>query len=384
MAIMYNLLQLPPLSLYIHIPWCVRKCPYCDFNSHTSDKTLPETQYVNALLSDLDAQLSFAQNRPLQSIFFGGGTPSLFSANAIKNILNGVRKTIPFTPHIEITLEANPGTFEQDKFQAYRQAGVNRLSIGIQSFDPTHLKNLGRIHGKQEALIAASKAQQAGFDNFNVDLMHGLENQNTAQALADLQQAIDLGAQHISWYQLTIEPNTAFYKSPPIIPLDDQLADIQQAGEQLLADNGFIQYEVSAFSKLAKQSEHNLNYWQFGDYIGIGAGAHGKITLLEQQSIQRQWQTRSPKDYLDSHKAFTSGHRLISVDERPLEFMMNALRLNQGFSLELFEQHTGLPYSHITSSTNALIDKGLLQKSSRHITPTTLGRRFLNDLLEAF
>lgn len=378
------MLTLPPLSLYIHIPWCVRKCPYCDFNSHTSEQALPEARYVDALLADLDFQLAYIQGRELHSIFIGGGTPSLFSAKAIARILQGVEHRIPFSRDIEITLEANPGTFEQEKFAGYRAAGVNRLSIGVQSFNQQHLKNLGRIHDGEEALLAASKAQAAGFDNFNIDLMHGLSEQSAEQALQDLQQAIDLGAPHISWYQLTIEPNTAFYKSPPIIPNDDQLADIQQAGESLLAQQGFQHYEVSAFSQQGQHSRHNSNYWQFGDYLGIGAGAHGKITQLAQQHIKRQWQTRSPADYLSKQNDYSAGSRLLSAEELPLEFIMNALRLHQGFSIALFQQRTGLGFEAIATAINTLSHKQLLHRSGNNIATTALGRRFLNDVLAAF
>ena len=377
-------LTLPPLSLYIHIPWCVRKCPYCDFNSHTSQTELPEAQYVSALLANLDEQLPFVQGRELQSIFFGGGTPSLFSAPSIAAILNGVNQRIHFSPNIEITLEANPGTFEQEKFAGYHTAGVNRLSIGVQSFNAQHLKQLGRIHSNDEAIAAASKAKAVGFDNFNIDLMHGLQDQTTEQALADLQQALDLSATHISWYQLTIEPNTAFYKSPPIIPADDQLADIQQAGEDFLASHGFVHYEVSAFCQANRQSQHNLNYWQFGDYLGIGAGAHSKVTVLSDQKIFRHWQTRTPKDYLDSNKAFQAGSRALTSDELPLEFMMNTLRLNQGFNSDFFAQRTGLNLDVISTELIDLQSKGLLQLTNNYVMPTELGRRFLNHMLERF
>lgn len=378
------MLLLPPLSLYIHIPWCVRKCPYCDFNSHTTDQALPETDYVNALLSDLNFQLKSVQGRSLHSIFIGGGTPSLFSAQAIAAILQGVEKLIPFSTNIEITLEANPGTFEQEKFKGYRSAGVNRLSIGVQSFDDSHLKNLGRIHGGEEATFAVSKARQAGFENFNIDLMHGLTDQTPQQALNDLQKAVDLGAQHISWYQLTIEPNTAFYKSPPIIPNDDQLADIQQAGEELLLINGYDHYEVSAFSKPNRRSQHNNNYWQFGDYIGIGAGAHGKITHPKQQLINRQWQTRAPNDYLAKQNDYSSGSRTLSAEELPIEFIMNTLRLNKGFSKQLFLDRTGLNFSTIEPTISTLIFKQLLVINNDVVHTTDLGRRFLNDVVAAF
>lgn len=380
--------QLPPLSLYIHIPWCVRKCPYCDFNSHTSDTALPEQEYTRALIEDLTQELSQVQDRPLHSIFFGGGTPSLFSAQSIDTLLCEVQKRIPFADDIEITLEANPGTVEQAKFSGYHNAGVNRLSIGVQSFNPKHLQTLGRIHNREEAIQAVATARHAGFDNFNLDLMHGLPDQTCADGLADLQQAIDLGPTHISWYQLTIEPNTAFYSSPPILPKEDQLADIQQAGEQLLAQHGFKQYEISAYSQAGLMSRHNLNYWGFGDYIGIGAGAHGKITQLETQAIQRYWKTRAPADYLNSHrvagKEYRAGHRALSADELPVEFMMNALRQTEGFITADFNARTGLDISAVTPTLAKLTERGLLEQTPDRIKLTELGSRFLNEVLTEF
>mgnify|MGYP000454026944 CR=1 FL=1 len=375
--------SLPPLSLYIHIPWCVRKCPYCDFNSHTTDN-IPEQDYVAALLADLDQELPFVQGRQLQSIFFGGGTPSLFSPRAIKKILIGAAERIPFSPNIEITLEANPGTVEQEKFTGYQQAGVNRLSIGVQSFNTSHLKALGRIHSNEEAIKAALSATQAGITNFNIDLMHGLPDQTAGQALSDLRQAIELNPTHLSWYQLTIEPNTAFYSSPPILPEDDQLADIQQAGEELLKVSGLNQYEISAYSRLGKQAKHNINYWEFGDYIGIGAGAHGKITSLTEQSIHRRWKTRTPKDYLAADKNALAGSKAISPGELPLEFLMNALRLNEGFDKNIFQQRAGLYFSVIASSIEKLIQQKLLQENGQVISTTEVGRRFLNTILLEF
>ena len=378
-----HLRSLPPLSLYIHIPWCVRKCPYCDFNSHTSNH-IPEQDYVTALLSDLDEELIFVQGRKLHSIFFGGGTPSLFSAKSIAEILSGVEKRIPFSPGIEITLEANPGTVEQQNFIGYQQAGVNRLSIGVQSFNNLHLKALGRIHNHNEAINAALAAKKAGIENFNIDLMHGLPEQTADQALQDLQQAIDLGPMHMSWYQLTIEPNTAFYSSPPVLPEDDQLADIQQAGEELLSASGFQQYEISAYSQKEKQAKHNINYWEFGDYLGIGAGAHGKITHLKEQTIHRRWKTRAPKDYLDQEKLFLAGQKQLLTGELPLEFLMNALRLNKGFSKTLLQERTGQEFSAIETSIKKLIDKKLLREKEQTISTTNLGRRFLNTVLLEF
>lgn len=381
-------LQLPPLSLYIHIPWCIRKCPYCDFNSHTTE-LIPEQDYIKALQQDLISELEGGEQRPLQSIFIGGGTPSLFSAESIAQILFFTRQHLDFAENIEITLEVNPGSAEQEKFYGYRRAGVNRLSIGIQSFNETHLQALGRVHNQQEALCAAASARQAGFDNFNLDLMHGLPQQTREQALEDLHQAIALQPSHLSWYQLTIEPNTAFYSAPPQLPADDQLADIQSAGEQRLAASGFEQYEVSAYSQLGSQSRHNLNYWLFGDYIGIGAGAHGKITGHNSGQLQRNWKTRTPKDYINAQGKRLAGSRVLGSDELALEFMMNTLRLSQGFDLALFSQRTGLDNSAIEAPLAKLCADGLLQRSvnqagSDAVCPTPLGRRFLNDMLAVF
>jgi putative oxygen-independent coproporphyrinogen III oxidase len=375
--------QLPPLSLYIHIPWCLRKCPYCDFNSHTT-AVIPEADYAKALIADLDQDLLHVQNRPLQSIFFGGGTPSLFSAKIIGFILSEVEKRITFSSDIEITLEANPGTTEQSKFSGYRSAGVNRLSIGIQSFNSSHLNLLGRVHDGDEALNAFFTATKAGFDNINLDLMHGLPEQTPAQGLADLRKATELEPKHISWYQLTIEPNTAFYSSPPILPSDDQLADIQQAGEQLLAEKGYQQYEISAYCQPDRQSRHNSNYWLFGDYLGIGAGAHGKITSLSTNIIHRRWKTRSPRDYLATGNKFLAGEKAIAAEDLPLEFMMNSLRLTGGFDQHFFKQRTGLEFTAIKKTIDKLVTEGLLDCGNNIIKPSTTGKRFLNTLLMEF
>ncbi len=383
--------ELPPLSLYVHIPWCVRKCPYCDFNSHAvgtnshaAGPDIPESDYIDCLIEDLQQELTLVQGRQLQSIFFGGGTPSLFSGAGIGRILEQVEQHIAFASDIEITLEANPGTVEQHKFSDFRQAGVNRLSIGIQSFNSEHLHALGRIHNCDEAIHAVESARKAGFDNFNLDLMHGLPRQTTAQALADLQQAMDLQPSHLSWYQLTIETNTEFYSQPPVLPSEDSLADIQQAGEQLLAAHGFQQYEVSAYSLPGKQARHNLNYWQFGDYIGIGAGAHGKLTELDRQQIVRRWKTRLPKDYLSADKAFCAGSKAVPDDELAFEFVMNALRLNHGFSPAQFEQRSGLPLGIIQHQLSDLSRRQLLSHSNDRIQTTALGRRHLNSVIERF
>ncbi|MBA1188329.1 radical SAM family heme chaperone HemW [Pseudomonas entomophila] len=377
------LMTLPPLALYIHIPWCVRKCPYCDFNSHTAGPELPEQAYVDALLADLEQDLPAAQGRPLTSIFFGGGTPSLFSAEALGRLLRGIEARIAFSPDIEITLEANPGTFEQDKFKAYRQLGINRLSIGVQSFQQAKLQALGRIHDGGEAVRAAGMAQAAGFDNFNLDLMHGLPGQSLEEALGDLRQAIDLGATHLSWYQLTLEPNTVFWNQPPALPEDDILWDIQEAGQALLAEQGFAQYEVSAYARPGRAARHNLNYWSFGDFIGIGAGAHGKLSYLDGR-ILRTWKTRLPKDYLNPAKPFQAGEKRLPLDELPFEFLMNALRLTDGVDAQLFTERTGVPLAQLDSARREAEQKGLLRVEPQRLVATPRGQLFLNDLLQYF
>lgn len=378
------MLQLPPLSLYLHIPWCVRKCPYCDFNSHKAGSSLPETAYVNALKQDLRESLHHAQERKLSSIFIGGGTPSLFSPEAIAEILSFAEQSLGFHEDIEITLEANPGTFEQEKFSGFRSAGVNRLSIGIQSFSDLQLQQLGRIHGRREALAAISMAKRAGFSNINLDLMHGLPQQTPIDAQQDLMTAIDLEPSHISWYQLTIEPNTEFYSRPPELPVDDALADIQQMGEQLLARAGFKQYEVSAYAQAGQASQHNLNYWQFGDYLGIGAGAHGKITQPYDQQIIRLQKTRQPEHYLDANRPFTSQEKPIARDELGLEFMMNALRLVDGVSSGVFSAHTGLSRDSVEPAMSQLQQRHLLRSDPGRIATTPVGLRFLNQVLAEF
>jgi putative oxygen-independent coproporphyrinogen III oxidase len=397
-------MSLPPLSLYIHVPWCVRKCPYCDFNSHKAEEHIPEAEYVQALLDDLEADLPWVQGREIQTIFIGGGTPSLLSVEAYKNLLAGLQEKVRFVKDIEITMEANPGTFEAVKFAGYRKLGINRLSIGVQSFADHQLKHLGRIHDGQQAVAAIKMAKEAGFDNFNIDLMHGLPDQSEAQALADIQQAIDLGPTHISWYQLTIEPNTEFFKRPPVLPEDETLWDIQEAGQALLAEHGFEQYEVSAYAQKDRQATHNLNYWQFGDYLGIGAGAHGKVTdlvnapeSLTASPVFRTWKTRAPKDFLNAAtgsakeqgKSFLAGKESIQNEDIGLEFLMNALRLQQGFDLNLFEQRTGYPLSTIVSGIDTAIEKGLLEKhlledGRVQIKTSAKGSLFLNEILGLF
>jgi len=390
---------LPPLSLYIHVPWCVRKCPYCDFNSHKAEEHIPEAEYVQALLDDLAADLPYVQGREIQTIFIGGGTPSLLSVEAYKNLLAGLQEKVTFVKNIEITMEANPGTFEAEKFAGYRKLGINRLSIGVQSFADHQLKHLGRIHDGQQAVAAIKMAKEAGFDNFNIDLMHGLPDQSQVQALADIQQAIDLDPTHLSWYQLTIEPNTEFFKRPPVLPEDETLWDIQEAGQALLAKHGFDQYEVSAYAQAGKQATHNLNYWQFGDYIGIGAGAHGKVTDLVNQpesitasSVFRTWKTRAPKDFLNAAKSnstqnckgFLAGKESIQNEDLGLEFLMNALRLQDGFDLELFEQRTGYPLDTIADGIQQAVDKDLLVRQGKQIKTSEKGSLFLNEILAFF
>jgi oxygen-independent coproporphyrinogen-3 oxidase len=375
--------QLPPLALYIHIPWCVRKCPYCDFNSHAAGPSLPEEEYVDALLADLDADREHIHSRELTSIFFGGGTPSLFSAKALGRLLQGVHQRVPFASDIEITLEANPGTFEQAKFRDYRSLGINRLSIGVQSFQEAKLKALGRIHDGNEAVRAADMARAAGFDNFNLDLMHGLPEQSIEDALFDLRTAIAQGPTHLSWYQLTMEPNTVFWSQPPELPEDDLLWDIQEAGQALLAAEGYGQYEVSAYAQAGKAARHNLNYWTFGDFLGIGAGAHAKLSAPDGR-IVRSWKTRLPKDYLDAAKTFQAGERVLDTEELPFEFLMNVLRLSEGVPAVLFEQRTGLPLASLDAARREAEARQLLQTDPARLVATREGQLFLNDLLQHF
>ena len=376
-------LCLPPLSLYIHVPWCVRKCPYCDFNSHKADAHLPEDDYVSALLNDLKQDLGWVQGREIHSIFIGGGTPSLLSVNTYDNLFNGLKTVLNFSANIEITMEANPGTFEAEKFKGYRQLGINRLSIGVQSFQDHQLSHLGRIHSGKDAINAINMAKDAGFDNFNLDFMHGLPDQTLEHALADLKQGIDLKPTHISWYQLTIEPNTEFYKYPPTLPQDETLWAIQEAGQALLAEHGYKQYEISAYAQAGRQAKHNLNYWQFGDYLGVGAGAHGKITLLNEQKIIRTSKTRLPKDYLNPNKIHSSNIVEIEPEDLDLEFFMNALRLYQGTSFDIYEQRTGLSIKNCKQKIQQAIAAGLLEDSNE-IKTTHKGQLFLNELLEKF
>ncbi|MGN5518328.1 radical SAM family heme chaperone HemW [Halopseudomonas sp. Lyrl_26] len=374
---------LPPLAAYVHIPWCVRKCPYCDFNSHTYDSGLPEAEYIDALIADLELELPQVHGRELVSIFFGGGTPSLFSAASLDRLLQAMQQRLRFAGDIEITLEANPGTFEQAKFRDYRAIGINRLSIGIQSFNPEHLKALGRIHDDSEALAAVDMARRAGFDNLNLDLMHGLPGQSLAQARADIDQAIALGPEHLSWYQLTLEPNTVFYSRPPQLPEDEVLWDIQEAGQARLAEAGYAQYEISAYARGGRRARHNLNYWQYGDFIGIGAGAHGKLTQPD-GTVERNWKTRQPKDYLNPQTPWLAGSKRLSAEELPFDFLMNALRLVEGVPSAWYQQRTGQSLAAIAPLLDKAVQRGLLEPWQQQLRPTEQGRLFLNDLLEMF
>ena len=371
---------LPPLSLYVHIPWCVRKCPYCDFNSHERTGELPETEYVDKLFSDLESLLPSVWGRRLGSVFIGGGTPSLFSPASIDRLLSGVRARLPLEPGAEITLEANPGTVESARFSGFRAAGVNRISLGVQSFDDGMLRALGRIHGSVEARRAIEAALES-FDNVNVDVMYGLPGQSGDMARADLQQALSYGVTHVSAYQLTLEPNTAFYSRPPKLPEHDDCADMQLAAEAQLASAGFEHYETSAFARPGRRSRHNLNYWEFGDYLGVGAGAHGKISFPDR--ITRHSRIKQPRDYLSSNDSISEARDLRAA-EIPLEFMLNALRLTDGFPPSLFTERTGLPLSSVEKNLQAAEKLGLLERDWQRIRPTERGRLFLNELLELF
>jgi len=382
----FDFSSLPPLSLYIHFPWCVQKCPYCDFNSHELKTTLDEKAYIDALISDLEQELPTFWGRSIVSIFMGGGTPSLFSPESIDRLLSELRAHLSFAPNIEITMEANPGTMELGKFKEFSAAGINRLSIGIQSFSDTKLTSLGRIHGRKEAILAAEQAHDAGFQSFNLDLMYGLPYQTLGQAVEDIETAIALEPKHLSHYQLTIEPNTFFHHQPPTVPDDDRIWEMQEACQESMAQKGYAQYEISAYAKEGYQCQHNLNYWQFGDYLGIGAGAHGKLTNAPEQKIQRSWKVKQPKDFLNnaSNEKRISGQKSLSREEAPFEFMMNALRLNQGFKTEIFQQHAGLPISVIEKQLKQAEEKGLISWELKRIKPTDRGRQYLNTLLELF
>lgn len=374
-----------PLSLYIHMPWCVRKCPYCDFNSHAvPDGKLSldlEQEYLHALVEDFKTQLDFAQGRHIHSVFIGGGTPSLISAQGYQWLFSQLKALLPFEADCEITLEANPGTVEHDPFADYLAAGINRLSIGVQSFNTEHLTKLGRIHSNADAISAIGLARDAGFQRINVDLMHGLPEQTLEQALLDLKLALDNGATHISWYQLTIEPNTVFFRTKPVLPVDDVLEEIQAQGEAYLKEQGFINYEVSAWRK-EQPSAHNLNYWQFGDYLAIGAGAHAKVT--QPDGVYRFQKTRLPKDYLAKVPAEHVQFKRIEADELPFEFMMNALRLNDGVAVECYAQRTGLNLDSLAETLDSLRIRKLIVDDATRLACTEQGHVFLNSVLEEF
>jgi putative oxygen-independent coproporphyrinogen III oxidase len=374
----------PPLSLYVHLPWCVRKCPYCDFNSHELRGGIEEATYVDALLRDLEQDLPRVWGRTVHTVFFGGGTPSLFAPASIDRLLSGIRARVPLDPRAEITLEANPGTVELERFRGYREAGINRLSIGIQSFEPQKLQALGRIHGRDEALAAAQAARDAGFDNFNLDLMFGLPGQTVDQAKADLTTALEQAPSHLSLYQLTIEANTLFHARPPVLPDEDAIWEMQTALQAMAADAGFDQYEVSAYARPGRESRHNLNYWNFGDYLGIGAGAHGKLS--DAQSVARLWKHRHPKTYVQTAgtPASVGGGQTLDRHDLVVEFMLNALRLTHGFPVHLFPDHTGLPITAAGEALTLAEQRGLIQRDAHTIRPTQLGRTHLNNLLELF
>ncbi|HET6564679.1 MAG TPA: radical SAM family heme chaperone HemW [Xanthomonadales bacterium] len=379
-------LTLPPLSLYVHLPWCVQKCPYCDFNSHAVKAAIPAERYIKALLADLENDLPLAWGRPVHSVFFGGGTPSLFSAAAIDEILTGVRSRLPMAPGAEVTLEANPGTIEHDSFSAYRDAGINRVSLGVQSFDDGVLKAIGRIHGRDEVENAIASLRAARLENFNLDLMFGLPGQSLPMALADVQQALAHKPAHLSHYQLTLEPNTAFHAKPPPLPDDDLCWEMQQQCGELLQMSGFEQYEISAWSMPGKSCAHNMNYWRYGDFLGIGAGAHAKLTLPSSNEIRRISKLRHPTAYM---AAAASGNwraedRAIDGEERKFEFFLNQLRLKKGVNLADFSPRTGLPESVLDDALAEAAQRGLLERTGERLVTTELGWRFVNEIQGLF
>jgi putative oxygen-independent coproporphyrinogen III oxidase len=375
------MLELPPLSLYIHLPWCVRKCPYCDFNSHELRGDFPADEYIEALLRDLELDLPLVWGRPVSSVFFGGGTPSLFGAAHFERLLSGCRARLPFNPGLEITLEANPGALERDRFAAYRDAGINRVSLGVQSFSDTALSSIGRIHGRAEVMQAVESLHAAGIENFNLDLMYALPGQRLAEAEEDVREAIACAPAHVSHYQLTLEPNTPFYAAPPALP-DEELAwDMQEACGALLARSGFEQYEVSAWAQAGRECVHNLNYWRYGDYLGIGAGAHGKITLPAERAVKRRIRVRHPVSWM---QAIAGGgglaeDRLVPDEERSFEFFLNQLRLRRGVQKSQFEARTGLDWAIVSKRVDELLSKGLAVEEKGRLVPTELGWRFSNE-----
>jgi putative oxygen-independent coproporphyrinogen III oxidase len=377
----------PPLSLYIHLPWCVKKCPYCDFNSHEFSPTgFEEDDYIEALIRDLDSELPRIWGRTINTVFIGGGTPSLFSPDALDKLFSAIRARLNIHPAIEITLEANPGTAEAEKFRGFREVGINRLSLGVQSFNDEHLKALGRIHDAEQAHHAIELAKEAGFENFNIDVMFGLPGQTINDALSDLEKAVAHSPTHLSWYQLTIEPNTVFNSKPPTLPNDDDIWSMQEQGQLFLEKSGFKQYEISAYAKDKHPALHNLNYWQFGDYLGIGAGAHGKITNVADRKIERFTRHKIPKRYIDlaGTDAVITETRALTRDELPLEFVMNALRLTEGVPTQLFSNRTGLPLRIAEKELLLAEEQGLIEWQHNELKPTSKGVRYLNELLELF
>ncbi|EPU3935176.1 radical SAM family heme chaperone HemW [Morganella morganii] len=373
--------KLPPLSLYIHIPWCVQKCPYCDFNSHALKGEVPHDDYVAHLLADLEADLPLVNGREIRTIFIGGGTPSLLSAEAMQTLMDGVRARIPVAADAEVTMEANPGTVEADRFSGYQKAGINRISIGVQSFGDDKLIRLGRIHDAGEAKRAARLAATLGLRSFNLDLMHGLPEQHLGEALSDLRQAIELAPPHLSWYQLTIEPNTSFGSRPPVLPDDDLLWDIFSQGHQLLTQAGYVQYETSAYAKPGFQCQHNLNYWRFGDYLGIGCGAHGKISFADGR-ILRTVKTKHPRGYMEGR--YLDQQNDVATEDRPFEFFMNRFRLLEAMPRSDFTDYTGLPESVVRPQIEAALNAGEISETATHWQITEHGKLFLNTLLERF
>ncbi|WP_031434318.1 radical SAM family heme chaperone HemW [Methylomarinum vadi] len=374
---------LPTLGLYIHIPWCIQKCPYCDFNSHAMKEPLPETVYIDTLLNDLQRDIEeWEINRPIETIFIGGGTPSLFSAQAMERLLNGIQKQALLAENLEITLEANPGTFESDKFADFRRIGINRLSIGIQSFNDRHLKTLGRVHNSAEAMRAVEMAFRSGFDNINLDLMFGLPGQSLHEAIEDVETAVKLSPAHISYYQLTLEPNTWFHKFPPSLPQDEDIYRFQQAGQRLLSEQGYRQYEISAYAQQGKICRHNQNYWRFGDYLGIGAGAHGKISLALPDNIIRTMKSKRPEHYLQQQDSKSSVK--IDIAQLPLEFVMNHLRLKSGFTAKHYRAVTGLGMETLEPALSECVNAGLLIYDNEIYRCSERGWNFLDSILEKF
>ena len=377
-------LETPPLSLYVHLPWCVRKCPYCDFNSHQLLEPLPEAAYLEALGRDLDRELEDSAPRPVETVFFGGGTPSLFGAASIGSVLERLDRAGRLVPAAEVTLEANPGTVERGSFAGYRAAGVNRVSLGAQSFDAGALRRLGRIHGPDEILAAVEELRAAGLENFNLDLMYGLPGQDPDRALADLEAALACGPAHLSWYQLTIEPNTRFWHARPALPGEDAVAAMQEAGASRLAGAGFEQYEVSAWARPGRRCAHNLNYWSYGDYLGVGAGAHGKLSAPGTGRVRRRCKPRRPAEYLEGRGLGIAGSTEVAPADLSFEFMLNALRLKEGFVPELYRRRTGLDPAGLEAILGAARARGLVEDAGGRVRPSALGWRFLNDLQGMF